>query len=365
MDFAFSDEQRMLKEQARAVLSQRLSDERRAELADSGRPWDPELQRVLTELGWTGLSAPEDVGGAGMGFIEEAVVFEELGYACAPGPFFATVALAAPAAAGDTQIAAALVKGEPWTLAHCEPEGASSLLDRPRATKARRSGRGWRLSGTKDLVVGGDVAAGAVVSALTDDGPALFAVAAAAFTARRLAVLDLTRSLARLDLDDADARLLTGPDTYAQVMERVRLRALAAAALEAVGVGQRALDLARAYAGERQQFGRPIGAYQAVSHKVADTYMEVELARSLAYWAAWCVADDADQAALAIPAAKAFATEAALAACERSIQVHGGIGFTWEHPLHRYYKRARWLASFEATPEQHRAEVAERLLSGA
>ncbi len=139
-------------------------------------------------------------------------------------------------------------------------------------------------------------------------------------------------------------------------------RARAAAAAEAVGVAQRALDLGIEHAKTRVQFGKPIGTYQAVSHQLADTYTDVELARSLAYWAAWCVAEDDAQAPVAAAAAKAFATEAAVRACERSIQVHGGVGFTWEHPLHRFYKRALWLEGFGARPAQLRAEVADAIL---
>jgi alkylation response protein AidB-like acyl-CoA dehydrogenase len=136
---------------------------------------------------------------------------------------------------------------------------------------------------------------------------------------------------------------------------------MAALACEAVGIAQRALDLAVDYARTREQFGKPIGTYQAVSHPLADTYMETELARSLAYWAAWCVAEDDAQAPVASAAAKAQASEAAVAACERSIQVHGGIGFTWEHPLHRYYKRAQWIEHFGGSPAKLRATVAEAL----
>jgi len=138
---------------------------------------------------------------------------------------------------------------------------------------------------------------------------------------------------------------------------------LAAYALEAVGIGSRAVELAVAYVSEREQFGRKIGAYQAVSHSVVDAYVGVELARSLAYWAAWCVAEGDEQAPLACAAAKANATEAAVAACERAIQVHGGIGFTWEHPLHRYYKRALWLEAALGHGREHRAEIARSLLS--
>jgi hypothetical protein len=137
---------------------------------------------------------------------------------------------------------------------------------------------------------------------------------------------------------------------------------LAALTLEAVGIAQKALDLGVEYAKEREQFGRKIGVYQAVSHQLADTYVETELARSLAYWAAWCVAEQDEQAEVAIAAAKAYASDAAVAACERSIQVHGGIGFTWEHVLHEYYKRALWIQAYGGYGRTQRARIASWLL---
>jgi alkylation response protein AidB-like acyl-CoA dehydrogenase len=142
-----------------------------------------------------------------------------------------------------------------------------------------------------------------------------------------------------------------------------RTKLLAAYALEAVGIGSKVTEMAIAYVSEREQFGKKIGTYQAVAHSVVDAYVAVELSRSLAYWAAWCVAEDDAQVALAVAAANSQATEAAVAACERSIQVHGGIGFTWEHPLHRYYKRALWLQSALGYGREHRAEIAAFLLS--
>jgi alkylation response protein AidB-like acyl-CoA dehydrogenase len=137
---------------------------------------------------------------------------------------------------------------------------------------------------------------------------------------------------------------------------------LAALALEAVGIAQKALDLGVEYAKQREQFGRKIGVYQAVSHQLADTYVETELARSLAYWAAWCVAEGDEQTPIAVAAAKAFASDKAVSACERSIQVHGGIGFTWEHVLHTYYKRALWIQAYGGYPRRQRAQVAAYLL---
>jgi alkylation response protein AidB-like acyl-CoA dehydrogenase len=179
---------------------------------------------------------------------------------------------------------------------------------------------------------------------LTEEG----AVPAAGET---LATMDVTRPLGRLDRGEASP---------AGAIDVPRLHA--ALALEAVGVAQRALDLGVAHALAREQFGRPIGVYQAVSHQLANTYVDTELARSIAYWAAWCVSESEPNAAVAAAAAKARASEAAVAACERSIQVHAGIGFTWEHPLHLFYKRALWLEAFAGRPPEQRAAVAATLL---
>ena len=283
MQFAFSEEQELLRSQAREYLTGRFPLDRIAELAESERGWDPATWRELAELGWTGVSVPEEQGGAGLGFLEEAVLFEELGRSLYLGPYFATVGLALPTLGAEDQ--AAVARGErTWTLAlNGQPAPDEDKVD-------------------------------AVAS--VDDGAA----------------------------------------------ERILPRALTALALEAVGIAQRALELGVEHAKTREQFGKPIGIYQAVSHKLADTFVETELARSLAYWAAWCVAEQDPQAPVAAAAAKSYAAEAAVAACERSIQVHGGIGFTWEHVLHRYYKRALWIEAFAGYGSVHRATVAAALL---
>ncbi len=170
-----------------------------------------------------------------------------------------------------------------------------------------------------------------------------------------VATVDETLGLGRLSRN--------GVELAAGDWANVRRRLLAALALEAVGIGSHAVGLAVAYAGSREQFGKKIGTYQAISHSLVDAYVAVELARSLAYWAAWCVAEDDEQVDLATASAKSQAAEAAVLACERSIQAHGGIGFTWEHPLHRYYKRALWLEGALGYGREHRAEVAASLLS--
>jgi alkylation response protein AidB-like acyl-CoA dehydrogenase len=302
VDFTFSEIQDELRKQARGWAQERWPIERAQEAE-----YDPSTWGELAELGWLGVSVPEEQGGAGLSFLEEAVLFDELGYALYVGPYFSTVALALPSL--DADDAAKVAAGE---------EKWSALVD----------GRVPELDRVDRVLTGdGAVAGGGEV----------------------LATMDETRPLGKLD--GADARL-------------DRPRVLAATALEAVGVGRRALELAVEYVGTREQFGKKIGIYQAVSHQVVDAFVDVELARSLAYWAAWAVSEGDPQAPLAAAAAKAKATEAAVAACERSIQVHGGIGFTWEHPLHRYYKRAQWLESFAGYPAVHRATVAKALLAG-
>jgi alkylation response protein AidB-like acyl-CoA dehydrogenase len=304
MDFSFTEEQQELKRQARSWLAERFPLDR-----DWDGPQD-DAWADLAELGWLGVSIAEDEGGAGLGFIEEAILFEELGYALYPGPYLATIGLALPW----------LGPGERSSVA------AGETL--------------WSAE------VGGLVPHLATVDRVVADGSAYDAHGDAETS------VDSTRPLGRLDRREGTPLPGSGDEP----------RARAAMACEAVGVAQRALDLGIEHAKTREQFGKPIGVYQAISHALANTYGDVELARSLAYWASWCVAEGDDQAAVAAAAAKAFATEAAVTACERSIQIHGGTGFTWEHPLHRFYKRSLWLQGFGGRPAELRAEVADAVL---
>jgi alkylation response protein AidB-like acyl-CoA dehydrogenase len=290
MDFSFSPEQEELRREARAFLD-----------ASPGAPLS-----ALRELGWLGVSVPEERGGGGLSFVDEAILFEEAGRALYTGPFL-TTAVVLPALEA--------VDDKAWSV---ELDGLVPHLD-------------------------------AVDRVLTEDGTAVEA------TGETLPTVDETRPLGRLVSDRHKLDLDADP-------EPVRLRLLAGLAVEAVGVASKALELAVQYVSEREQFGKKIGIYQAVSHPLADTYVETELARSLAYWAAWCVAEDDEQAPVAVASAKAFCAETAVAACERSIQVHGGIGFTWEHVLHRYYKRAQWIDSFGGHAARQRELVAAALL---
>ncbi len=373
MDFSFSSEQDMLRAQARSFLEKRFPAERVAKLASTAEGWDRSSWKELAGLGWTGASVPEAQGGAGLGFLEEAIVFEELGRALYPGPYFATVGLALPALGGAPELLRRVASGElTLTFAWREPGRLVSLVARDGVTTDARCLNGrWSLRGEKHLVPDAGAVDAFVVLARTTDGLALFLVERQGPSGRikdgrpQVVVpdtLDATRRLGRLTLDGDEGRLLVGPPAVAEVIARTRSRALTALALEAVGIASQALALAVAYAKTREQFGKPIGVYQAVSHRLADVYVETELARSLAYWAAWCIAEGSADAELAAPAAKAFASEAAVSSCERALQVHGGMGFTWDHPLHRYYKRALWIESFEGSGAAHRAEIARAIL---
>ncbi len=299
MDFTFTDEQLELKRQARAWLADRYP---------LDRDWDaPQDDRwaELAELGWL------DVAEAELGFVEEALLLEELGYALYPGPYLATVGFALAALGPEDRAAVAAGKVK-WSV---EVAGLTSWL------------------GSVDKVVDMD--------GLAQDA-----------RGEELPTVDPSRPVGRLE--HTNGTPLPGP--------RDIPRARTAMAAEAVGIAQRVLELGIEHASTRLQFGKPIGVYQAVSHQLANTYADVELARSLVYWAAWCVAEDDEQAPIAAAAAKAFAAEAAVAACERSIQVHGGTGFTWEHPLHRFYKRALWLEGLGSRPSELRGEIADDLL---
>jgi len=306
MDFAFTPEQEELRTQARAFLS--------------AHP-DPSWQE-LAELGWTGVSVAEADGGAGLGFLEEAILFEEMGRALTHAPYWSTVAVMLPALPAELQ--AEVARGEAsWTLAT-----GPLVPDLDTATRIATIGGDsiWELDGAEREV---------------------------------LQTNDETRPLGVVSGGEAGRKLASS-----ELLPQIRTRSLTALSLEACGVGSRALELAVEYAKEREQFGKPIGTYQAISHPLATTLMELELGRSLALFAAWCIAEDDPRAPIAAAAAKSLCADAAVAACERSIQVHGGIGFTWEHVLHRLYKRALWIQAWEASGGQLRAEIAEHLLGG-
>jgi alkylation response protein AidB-like acyl-CoA dehydrogenase len=362
MDFAFSEEQEMLRQQAREFLTDKFPPERVAELADE-RSFDESTWKEMAGLGWIGLSVPEEKGGAGFGFLEEAVLFEELGRALYPGPYFATVAQSLPALQDSEEVVGRVVSGEARVaLAAAESADMRAQDFDAVGTKAEQTNGAWSITGEKVLVVDAAAATDFCVGARTSDGTGIWLVPADQAEVQRFSTMDTTRPLGKVTFNSAQAQLLVEPGTAKDILTKIHLRSMAAAALEAVGVAQTVLDLSIEHTKERKQFDKPIGTYQAVSHQVANTYVDTELARSLAYWAAWSVAENDESAAMAVAAAKSHAAESAVLACERSIQVHGGIGFTWEHVLHRYYKRAQWIDSFGGFGSKQRQTVAAAVL---
>jgi acyl-CoA dehydrogenase len=351
VDFAFSDEQDMLRAAARKWLADRYPPDRVAGLADSDAGWDPASWSELTELGWLD---PE------LSLLEHAVLAEETGYALFPGPWLATIGLALPAY-GDRP------PTRPATLAWAD-DGATTLREASTTAACRADDDidGWRLTGVKRGVPDAAAAAEAVVVARAGHGVGLFRVDLAAHpeVVYPLRTMDGTRRLAELRLDGTPAEPLGTPGSApaSAVLIAIRRRALALLACEAVGVTQRALDIATDYARTRTQFDRPIGSYQGVAHRLANVYTALELARSLAYRAAWCVAADAPEVDEAVASATVSAGAAAVSGCENAIQAMGGIGFTWAHPLHRYYKRAQWIEAFDGSGRSHRADLAAALL---
>ena len=326
MDFDFTDEQQEIKSTAREFVQGRMKLERVRELAESGSPYDDGFWAEMSELGWPGIAIDEEHGGQGLGTVELVILQEELGYGCAPSPFIANAYAGAliQEAGSDEQ------KSE-WL------PGIASGERRCAAEMAR----------DPDPIAGAASGAAALVMA---DGDGAVLVDPDDAELERIDMIDDTRAYFRVRFDGGDP--LPGDITRA-----VHVGAIAVAA-ELIGLAQRSLDMATDYAKERQQFGRPIGAYQAVSHRLADMLWAVEEARSLTYSAAWAADADPDLLPLAAAMAKARASDAACSVTHDAIQTFGGIGFTWEHDIQFFFKRARASAQILGTARTHRDAVA-------
>jgi alkylation response protein AidB-like acyl-CoA dehydrogenase len=344
MNFDFTDDQQAIKRTARDFLAARykLEEVRRLAVEDPRGFTDGQWAEIA-ELGWPGLAIAEEHGGLGLGVVELVVLQEELGYALAPTPFLSTVAagLLLSAAGTDEQRAArlpALAAGEErgtvaqWGPA-LEPLGSS-------------------LTGTRIAVPDAGSADWAIVTA-TEGRHFLVDLHQDGVTVEPQDPLDPTRRLFALHLEGAEAHRLPGETALAYAGIQ------AALAAESVGVAQRALEMAVAYASDRKQFDRPIGAYQAVSHRCAQMLLEVEGARSLAYYAGWACDHEPETAPLAASMAKAYGSDAGWRVPAAALQVHGGIGFTWEHDLHFFLKRGKANAYAFGDARSHRARVAE------
>ena len=374
MELEFSDEQDELREGVRSVLARECPMSVVRDVVEKGVAPDG-LWAHMVELGWPALTVPEDAGGLGLGMVELAVVVEELGRVMAPGPFLPTVTQFAPAIreAGSseqrTRFLAAIVNGESTGALALTEAGGSYDPARVNATAAP-DGDGVVLAGAKDAVLGAPGADEIVVVArrpgsVGDEGVGAYVVARGALAIEPIASIDPSRGLARLTLDGARVgrdRILgePGPATAAALRRAVD-EATTALALEMVGTCQTIFDVTLEYAKHREQFGVAIGSFQAIKHKFADMLVLLERARATGYFAALTIAEDDDRRGIAVASAKAAAGDCARLLAKEGIQIHGGIGYTWEHDMHLYVRRARAGGALFGTAPDHRAKVADLL----
>lgn len=348
MNFDYSEDQKFLKDEARRFLAARCPGTvTRRVLDDGGLPYDEALWKSVAEMGWTGVAIPEKWGGSGLGQVELCAIAEELGRVIAPIPFASTVYVFAEALlafGSDLQrdsLLPAIARGEViGCLADSEGPGAGG------GAQLRARAEGGRLSGGKIPVTDGDVATHAIVSALEGCQPGLFIVdlSDGAVARETVPTLDPTRSAAQLAFDNVPCERL-GPTGGGEAsMATILDRAAVLVAFEQVGGADRCLEVAKDYALERHAFGRLIGGYQAIKHKLADMFVKNELARSSAYYGAWALNDAAGELPAAAAAARIAGTAAYDFAAKESLHVHGGIGFTWEMDCHLHLRRARQLA---------------------
>ena len=375
MNFGFSEEQDLLRATARKFLENECSSAFVRERMSEPAGTTDEFWAKLAEQGWLGLIYPEANGGSGLGFVDLTVLMEEMGRVVMPGPFFSTVLLGGLAImeAGSpeqkkewlTRIAGDEAK---VTLAWTEP---NARWDAAGVTlTAKPSGGGWVLSGTKLFVLDAHLADALVVVARTTEGKqpehgiSLFLLprGTAGLETKLLPTMDQTRKLCEVALRDVRvpaSALLGTRDARWSPLSRVIERATVALCAEMCGGAQRVLDMTVDYAKIRVAFGKPIGAYQGVKHKAADMLVDVENAKSLTYYAAWAVDENVPEASLAASMAKAYASDAYRKVAGAGIQLHGGIGFTWEHDLHLYFKRAKASEFTFGDATYHRERVAQ------
>ena len=362
MNFDFSEELLQLRDEARRFLADRCSPAVPRRILDTPEPYAADLWQGIAEMGWQGAAIPDEYGGVGLGRLAVCVLAEELGRAVAPIPFSSSVYLATEALLlfGSEQ------QREEWLprLAAGETIGSFAMAERAGAANPNRltaTVAGGRLTGAKLAVPDGDVADFAIVAANGGSGPWLYLVdlAGPGVTRQTVPTIDPTRSHARIDFAGASAEPLpgsTGPETIRTLLDY----AAVPLAFEQVGCAQAALDMANAYAKERFAFGRPIGSFQAIKHRVADMYIQVELARSNAYYGAWAVNSGSPELPIAAAVARIAACDAGWFVTKENIQVHGGMGFTWQMDCQLYYRRAKLLAlTLGGAPEWKRRLIAE------
>ena len=374
MNFAFSEEQDQLRDAVRKFMEAKSPSGEVRRHMETVEGYDENVwKQMAQELGLQSLHIPEAYGGQGFSFVELGIVLEEMGRALLCAPYFSTVGLAANAimnAGSDAQqseLLPGIASGETIaTLAFTEPDGkwdASGIT-----MEATGSGDSVTLDGTKMFVIDGHTANVIVVAARQpgtggEDGISFFTVAGDAdgLTRTPLATMDQTRKQAQLEFSGVAAKPLGEPGAGWAALSKTLDQAAVCLSNEMVGGAQQCLDMSVEYAKVRVQFGRPIGSFQAIKHKCADMLLEVESAKSAAYYASWSAAEDNDELPVVASLAKAYCSDAYFHAAAETIQIHGGIGFTWEHDAHLYFKRAKSSEILLGDATYHRELLAQRI----
>jgi alkylation response protein AidB-like acyl-CoA dehydrogenase len=374
VDFAFSEEQEELRQTVRRFLDDKSPSSEVRRLMETTEGYDEGVwKQMAQELGLQSLHLPEAHGGQGFTFVELGIVLEEMGRVLLCAPYFSTVVLAANAIinAGTDDDQAALLPGIASgetiaALAFTEPNGrwdAAGIT-----MEATKKDDGYVLDGTKMFVIDGHAANLIVVVARTagtsgEEGISFFTVEgdAPGLTRTPLATMDQTRKQAKLEFSGVQAKPLGAPGAGWAALSKTLDQAAVGLSNEMVGGAQRVLDMSVEYAKVRVQFGRPIGSFQAIKHKCADMLLEVESAKSAAYYAAWAAAEDNDELPVVASLAKAYCSDAYFHAAAENIQIHGGIGFTWEHDAHLYFKRAKSSEILLGDATYHRELLAQRI----
>ena len=349
MELLLSDEQRALRDAARTFLEREAPIGYARAMMDDPRGRRDDVWRKMADLGWMGLPFPEDAGGVGLGFTSLAILLEAMGRVVLPGPYFPTVVLAGLTvleAGSDEQKKDLLSSISAGDLTFAATLTANDVESRPDGDRVV-------LNGTARYVFDGAAADRLVVAA----GGELFVVDGEDLSATPVEVIDQTRKVAHLQFQNAPAERL-GDGGSSNAIERVLDRAYVGLAAEMLGGAERVVELSVAYAKEREQFDRPIGSFQAVKHRAADMLLDVESLRNAVSFAAWAVERDHPDASIAASMAKAYACDAYRRVASSGIQVHGGIGFTWEHDMHLYFKRAKASEAAFGSADYHRERLA-------
>lgn len=363
MNFDFSDDQKLLQTASRDYLEGNAELSVNREVLESGSGYSAALWTGAAEMGWLGAVIPEEHGGAGFGYLELVLIAEEIGRALAPIPFSSTVGVVeAILLAGNSEQQADFLSGfadgsRIGTLALAEGRG----VVREENIKATYSN--GALSGTKVAVSDGTIANTAVVAARSEGGISLALVSldGAGVTRKEAASIDPTRQCAEITFENAEAQLLGEEGQGWQVLQTVLDRSAIVQAFEQVGSAQRAMEITTEQILSRYAFGRQIASFQAIKHRMAELYAAIELARSNAYYGAWALANDADDLGIAAATARVSATDAFNLASQEMIQMHGGVGFTWEYDCHMFYRRAQHLGLMLGAASEWRDKLVDRL----